>query len=161
MTQDAALTALCALTATLSGVAAVQVAERDPGRPAAAHITVRVVTDTALGWTVIAGTSASQRRRLRAQIDAYGATACTGLLRLASLLQSQDPRVMASGLALQGVNDVSNTTAILATGHEPRRTIEVLAAYDLTLADAQGPTPATAIDLDVDDLPTLTTPLEA
>jgi hypothetical protein len=155
MTQDAALTALCALTATLSGVAVVRVGRRDEPRPSTPHLSVAMVADRAIGWSTITGTASTQRRQLRVQIDAYGYDACTAHLRLLSLLASTDPRVPASGLAIQGIADASDITGIIGSGHEPRRTAEVIAAYDLTLTSAQSGPEATSIDLDVDDIPTI------
>lgn len=151
MTQDAALVALTDLVAALSGFTAsgqVLISEDGAPRGDTPHITTTVVSDVTLGWTVIDGTDAEERRQMRVQVDAWGGTACTALLRAASLLRSPDPRNTASGVAIQRVDPVRRTTVEVAGRWEQRRTVEVWAGYILTTADAQSPSEVTRVIVD-------------
>jgi len=148
----AALEALRDLVVALSGVGdtLVLLAYGDAGRPSASHMTLRLVNDRAVGWSQrTAEDQISQERQARIQIDAYRDTAVAGLRQAATLLMSEDARVLTASVALQGVGDVRDTTAIWMTTYEPRATLEVLIGYALTIS-AQDPTEATSIGLVID-----------
>lgn len=150
MSYAAALESLRDLVVALSGIgdALVLLAYGDLGRPTASHMTLRTVNDRAVGWSQrSAEDEVTQERQARIQIDAYGDGAVAGLRQAAVLLQSGDARVLAAtGIAIQGVGDVRDTTAIWMTKYESRATLEVLMGYALTIS-AQDPTTATSIGL--------------
>lgn len=150
MSYATALESLRDLVVALSGIgdALVLLGYGDQGRPSAAHMTLRMVNDRAVGWSArTSSVQVSQERQARIQIDAYRASAVTGLRQLAALLQSGDARVLAAtGMAIQGVGDVRDTTAIWMTTYEPRATLEVLMGY-AAVYTAQDPASATSIGL--------------
>lgn len=152
MSYATALEALRDLVVALSGVSdtLVLLAYGDLGRPASAHMTLQLVRDVPVGWAQRTGTTTTaQERQARIQIDAYGQSAVDGLRKTATLLQSSDARVLAAtGIAIQGVGDTRNTTAIWMTKYEARATLEVLMGYAVVYTSTD-PTTATSIGLDI------------
>lgn len=152
MTYDEALEVLRALVRDLSGVSdpLVLLAYEDAGRPSSSHMTIQLVTDTQIGWSRRSALDElTQDRQARIQVDAYGATAVSGLRKTAALLQSSDARVLtasAAGMAIQGVGPVRNTTAIWMTKYERRATLEILMGYTVTYS-AEEPETATSVGL--------------
>lgn len=153
MSYAAALETLRDLVVALSGVSdsLVLLAYGDLGRPASPHMTLTLVTDRAVGWAQrTALNTTGQERQARLQIDAYGASAVDALRKTATLLQSGDARILAAtGIAIQGVGDVRDTTAIWMTKYEARATLEVLMGYAVSYT-ATDPATATSIGLTVE-----------
>ncbi len=149
MSYAVALEALRDLVVSLSGVAdtLVLLAYGDLGRPSSPHMTIQEVADLDVGWAQrTALDTVGQERQARLQIDAYGASAVDALRKTATLLRSSDARILATSMAIQGVGNVRNTTAIWMTKYEPRATLEVLMGYAVSYT-ASDPTTATSIGL--------------
>ena len=153
MTQAQALQALRVLVVALSGVsdALVLLAYAEMGRPSAAHLLLRIITDTATGYGQLAGTTVTQRRQLRVQIDAFGASAVAALPRVAALLQSIDARIIAATVAVHAVGDVRDTTSIMHAAWEPRATLDVTVGYEAVHTSTSPSLPVSKITVDLAD----------
>lgn len=152
MSYAAAVEALRDLVVLLSGIGdtLVLLSYGDLGRPSATHLTLTPLPDRAVGWSQrTAANQVTQERQGRIQIDAWGAGAVAGLRQCATLLQSLDARVLAAPVAIQGIGDIRDTTAIWMTKYEPRATLEVLIGYAVVYTASDSAT-ATQIGLTVE-----------
>lgn len=180
LTQSQALAAFGVALATMSGLSApadqplVYRGQRDRPRPDVGSYRLTVLSDVGVGRSYrVSSTALEQHRQLTVQVDAIGATVQEPAIRIHALLRGDSPgmrTLQAAGVAVQGVTDLLDASAILQTSFEPRSLFTVRLGYVLALTNAAQGVEATSIvlsatgelldgdELDADDVATVVIP---